>query len=311
MRVIQILVFMAMGLSGHALFACNIEYDLTPEEAARPVFVLVDKSSSVQKMCVFNRGTLQNEYSVSTGRENIEGYDFAQRRDYITPYCSTTPTSMSLSIGEMNPERTSQQWTRPGGSAPIMYNALELQGTDNVGLPVTGRGIFIHGVEEHHEERIGRRASGACIRMMRSDSDALFQLIQTEGRNQTTVRIINSDANAERQRTRDCLLRAEVYQCIFQKLRAEGRDDAYYFRFTEEEWANRYQGDKYSNEAYQFAMGELQAHYYRECENDRRVLRDQARINEAYDNAPPEQSIHPRPRPIVSATHRPYSELER
>jgi hypothetical protein len=131
MRVIGPSLFVMLSLlNQEAAQACSIDYELNERELAKNVFILVDKSPAVQRLCLFRAGEFVSEYPVSTGRERVEGARFSRSYDSLTPYCSSTPTGMNLTVGEMNPHRESRQWTGRSENAPVMYNALELRGTD-------------------------------------------------------------------------------------------------------------------------------------------------------------------------------------
>lgn len=118
-----------------------------------------------QQMFVYERELngrfeLLHRWRTSTGREKQERY------------FTTTP----IGIFKLDPNRFhvitySVQW---GGVA--MPYAMFLDFT----YASRKSGVAIHGVYEAYERRLGRRASGGCIRLAKDNAQALFELIKSQ-----------------------------------------------------------------------------------------------------------------------------------
>lgn len=132
------------------------------------LYIYVNKAPRgmwAQQMFIYEREPggrfdLLHRWRTSTGREKQERY------------FTTTP----IGIFKLDPNRFhvitySVQW---GGVA--MPYAMFLDYT----YASRKSGVAIHGVYEAYERRLGRRASGGCIRLAKHNAQELFELIKSE-----------------------------------------------------------------------------------------------------------------------------------
>ena len=138
--------------------------------------IVIDKAArgkSAQTMWVKLDGKLIHTWKVSTGREQNE--EPPDGNDYF----SGTPTG---------------KWR------PFLLKKLHRSKKWETDMPFAIffiGGIAIHAAPPGSEGKLGRRASGGCIRVLRSNAEKLFKLVEEVGKEKTLIRVVNSQSDFE------------------------------------------------------------------------------------------------------------------
>lgn len=143
---------------------------LTPQESFEiygvqwkkmyPLVVVINKAKqgpSAQRMIVYKNGQKSGTYVVSTGREKWETSKSGKR------YFTRTPT------GWFTPTRLVKNHYSRTWQAPMDYSIFFIGG------------IATHAAVKSSERDLGKRASGGCIRLLRSQARDLFEASQRVG----------------------------------------------------------------------------------------------------------------------------------
>jgi hypothetical protein len=165
----------------------------SPEDFQRAkVVVVINKAttgSTAQKMRVYMDGSLEHEWLVSTGREQMEKAKSGR------VYRTTTP------IGYYRP-------------TVLEENHFSYTWKSNMPHSV----FFIGGVAIHGTtllEQLGKRASGGCVRLAPENAETLYNIIQSAGIKEVPTMdregkiVLDQDGNPVMQLTWDTLIIVE------------------------------------------------------------------------------------------------------
>ena len=148
-------------MHGHAvILAAALAWLISSSTAEAKLDILVDKAT--QRMLVIQDGYIRYMWPVSTGRDNMQ-----------------TPN------GVYTPQRLERNW-----SSAAYYDS-----------PMPFSIFFYHGYAIHGSyaiDRLGGPASHGCVRLHPHHAAILFDLVQQEGPDRTTIEITDQGSPAER-----------------------------------------------------------------------------------------------------------------
>ncbi len=127
----------------------------------------VDKSRFGQTMTVTLDGQELYNWKVSTGREEWE--ETPSGREYF----SKTP------VGEWRPTVLTRNHFSNTWETNMPYAVFFVGG------------IAIHGIKPSLNKKLGRRASGGCVRLQTENAKILFELIKSIGKESTLIRVVD------------------------------------------------------------------------------------------------------------------------
>ena len=147
-------------MRGHAVvLAATLAWSISVESAEAKLDILVDKAA--QRMLVIQDGYIRFMWPVSTGRDATQ-----------------TPN------GQFTPQRLERNW-----SSSAYYDS-----------PMPFSIFFHHGYAIHGSyaiDRLGGPASHGCVRLHPHHAAILFDLVQLEGPNRTTIEVTDLGRPAE------------------------------------------------------------------------------------------------------------------
>lgn len=174
---------------------------LTPQESFElygvqwkkmyPLVVVINKAKrgpTAQRMIVYKNGQKSATYVVSTGREKWETSKSGKR------YFTRTPT------GWFTPTRLVRNHYSRTWQAPMDYSIFFIGG------------IATHAAVKSSERDLGKRASGGCVRLLRSQARDLFEASQRVG--QKVIPRFDRSGRPRYNSARTKLLTSRQYQTL-------------------------------------------------------------------------------------------------
>ncbi|MFC1522837.1 L,D-transpeptidase [Elusimicrobiota bacterium] len=151
--------FIAVNSEGLALNKTNI-----PDSEKAQMVIIVNKarqgtSPDAQTMKVYYQGVLEHTFKVSTAREKEVTTKSGKK------YMASTP------VGYFRPTKIYKEYYSSLWAGSPMHHAVFFIG-----------GIAIHATTPKNFHKIGKRASGGCIRLMPKDAQALNEMVLMTGR---------------------------------------------------------------------------------------------------------------------------------
>ncbi|MNT31399.1 L,D-transpeptidase catalytic domain [compost metagenome] len=137
-----------------------------------PVVIRISKAVNVQQMWVWQDGVLTNQFAVSTGREQ---WETAKSGRY---YFTGTP------VGWFKPKALIRKHWSETWEANMEF-AVFFNG-----------GVAMHATTPDHYKELGRRASGGCVRLHKTNAEFIFNLVSSEGKG--LVPIVNRKGQVSR-----------------------------------------------------------------------------------------------------------------
>lgn len=144
---------------------------LTPQESEKyygknwneefPLIYLINKAQvgpTAQRMIVYKNGKRAAIYPISTGREKWENPKSGRR------YFSRTPT------GWFTPTRMVKNYFSRTWQSPMDFSIFFIDG------------VATHAAAKEYEKKLGTRASGGCVRLIRDQAKTIFYDSQSAGR---------------------------------------------------------------------------------------------------------------------------------